>query len=225
MKYLLFLAAFFFLFSCKNEKGRTADSLSDLERKSEKIIEKALPTSEIPFLWKNYLCSLSEFSSFFYCDTSNSDRFEINFMNDPFKDPLLISIEMGNNGISDIYFSRFSFHYDSLSFKMDGKTKQIKISLPYDNGTIFCSYLLPKKIVDRSKFSQLDNFFLQELWKLPFETDEPPELDGEGWYVFARKGGIAYKWRRYSFADSIYYSNLQTLLDLCGVEDFKYEAK
>ncbi len=111
------------------------------------------------------------------------------------------------------------FSQDSVNSVSKDFEKHLMYNMPFSEDQRCCSYDLPRMIRDRANMEQLNAFFSEVIWALPFENEDDHFLDPEIWSVLGRKNGKKYKWSRWSFSDSTYYTNLQTF---CGVEDFKY---
>lgn len=74
------------------------------------------------------------------------------------------------------------------------------------------------------KREDLNYFFSSTIWQIPKE-DKSPGIDGESWRVKGRNGGKEISVVRWNFNDSLYYSNIQKLLDLFKIRDYGYKAK
>jgi len=225
MKYFMVPLFVLSFFSC-TERNKTSDkSVVKNDASSNGDTFFANSTSlEVPYAWKEYFCKEPEFRNFFFCDSLKRNSFEIVFMQDPFKDPLTIELKVNEDGkIIEMSYVLLDFSTDRFDPKVKKNSKKLTIFNSYSGTSLFCSYDLPKIINDPAGLERLNPFFSEVIWTLPYETERCGLLDPETWYVFARKNGKEYKWVRSCFDDSLYYSNLQILLDLCGEKGFKYE--
>lgn len=68
-------------------------------------------------------------------------------------------------------------------------------------------------------------FFTKSIWLMPPNDENISELDGETWEIKARSGNREMVLSRHLFKDSIYYSNIQNILDICKIKDYKYKYK
>jgi hypothetical protein len=99
-------------------------------------------------------------------------------------------------------------------------TKVYPLVGPTANDTILCIHKSTKTIKIR-KQQDLNSFFSTTIWQMPVK-DKAPELDGESWRVMGRNGDKKVSVVRWNFEDSLYYSNIQKLLDPFKIKDYKY---
>jgi hypothetical protein len=103
--------------------------------------------------------------------------------------------------------------------KLKGFNKRTQMIIPGNGGVIYCFYNKPQKIRTSNELKLLSSFFSDQLWKMP-RKDAGADIDPEVWSIIARKDGQVAHWSRELFRDSVYYGNLQRLLDLCKVEEY-----
>jgi hypothetical protein len=96
--------------------------------------------------------------------------------------------------------------------------------IPGNGGAIYCFYNKPQKIRTSNELKLLSSFLSDQLWKMP-RKDAGADIDPEVWSIIARKDGQVAHWSRELFRDSVYYGNLQRLLDLCKVEEYLYKGR
>jgi hypothetical protein len=73
------------------------------------------------------------------------------------------------------------------------------------------------------KQDNINHFFSRMIWNMTPVDVEASGLDEETWTVKGRFQGKEILLTRRAFKDSTYYSNLQTLLDICKIKDYKYK--
>jgi hypothetical protein len=217
----LFLILLLFM-GCNNRDESASNYKIEKGDENAHLHELKARSLETPYVWENYLCLLPEFAPFFYCDSLKKDRFEAVFFRDPIKGPIHISLGIKNEKIEDVYFVNMHFSSDSINLVSKKFSRHIAFSMPVTGNRMVCSYDPPIAISSRSLPDDLNVFFSQLIWELPFSVEGDEYLDSEVWSVMGRKEGKEYYWSRQSFKDTVFCANLQLLLDLCRVEDFKY---
>lgn len=202
------------IFSCVQDKPQSP-------QKSVSKTEDAT-TDSIPIFWAT-ICKNSDFSYFFNCNKENC--YQIELFNDPFKDLVVITLNLNDSLTDIIHLNRFSFRA-SKNFTKDKKNtlkKVYPIINPITKDTIFCGHQ-NTKTMKVAKQQDLNYFFSTTIWQIPTK-DKNLDLDGESWKVKGRNGDKEVAIVRWNFSDSLYYSKIQNLLDLCKVSDYQYKKR
>jgi hypothetical protein len=77
-------------------------------------------------------------------------------------------------------------------------------------------------VIKIDKNIDLNTFLKQTIWGMATEDEIRSVLDPESWILKARSGSRKIVLNRHSFRDSIYYSNIQNILNICKIKDYKY---
>lgn len=203
------------IISCMREKPPKQQTSTD---KTQNVA-----TDSIPILWST-ICQNSDFPYLFDCSKENC--YQVELLNDPFKDLVVITLNL-NDSLNDIIrFNRFSFKF-SRNYAND-KNKLNKV-YPIINSitkdTIFCIHENTKTL-KIEKQHDLDYFFSTTIWQIPTEDKSPNTLlDGESWKVKGRNREGEISVVRWNFSDTIYYGNIQKLLDLFKINEYKFKTR
>lgn len=188
----------------------------------EKVLENS-SESDLPEFWKE-ACNTDDLKLLFDCNAAEKDYYQIELLQDPFKDYVIISLIFKQENIDKIYLTRFHF---SMSDKPGPNSKRFKEKLcvinPMTKASLYFYYNKPRSIHNLHHVKQINHFFTNTLWALPTKENVGSELDPETWHVKGRKNGKESHWTRHLAQDSLFYSNLQLLLDICKVKDYKYK--
>ena len=202
----------FWVVSCQQNKPENQQNSVD---KTENVTADATPV-----FWTT-ICQDSGFSYFFDCN--KEDCYQIELLNDPFKDFVVITLNLEDSLTDVIRFNRFAVSSSkSQTYGKKGMLNKVyPIINPMTKDTIFC-FQKTENTIKVGKRQDLNYFFSTTIWQLPAK-DKSPELDGESWRVKGRNQGKEVSIVRWNFSDTLYYSNIQKLLDLCKVKDYKYK--
>ena len=198
--------------------------MQDKAHNQQKSVDKVkgVTIDSTPIFWAT-ICKNSDFSYFFNCNKENC--YQIELLNDRFKDLVVITLNLDDSLTDIIHFNRFSFR-SSKNYTYDAKSilkKAYPIINPITKDTIFCIHK-NAKIMKLRKQHDLNYFFSTTIWQIPAK-DKKPDLDGESWGVKGRNKDKEVSIVRWSFSDSLYYSNIQNLLDLCKINDYRYKKR
>lgn len=154
--------------------------VQDKSQNQQKSVGKPedVTTDSIPIFWTT-ICKSSDFSYFFNCNKENC--YQIELLNDPFKDLVVITLNLNDSLTDIIHFNRFAFRF-SKNYTHDAKSifkKVYPIINPITKDTIFCIHK-NAKIMKIRKQQDLNYFFSTTIWQIPTK-DKSPDLDGESW--------------------------------------------
>jgi hypothetical protein len=213
---LLFLYIFSF-FSCGRDQSSNPKPPIGVSKDS---ITTPKP---VPIFWKN-ICEDSRFTKLFDCNTL--DCYQIELLNDPFKDLVILTVNIQDSLTDEIYYNRFSFktHKEKNKLNKDKPTNLFPIVNNVTKDTIFCYFRGEKKIKIK-KNVDVNTFFTNSIWVMPRNEENLSELDVETWNVKGRSGGREIMLSRHKFKDSTYYSNIQNILNICKINDYKYKKR
>lgn len=204
------------VFSCNGDKSG--------EKKALDTIPKNDLTKPVSLFWEK-ACESNELLNSFDC--CKFDCYQIELLNDPFKDFVIITLDLRDSLSDIIFYSRFK--YSSLSKKSTQKSKSKMNSLilvnPVTKDTIPYLYASPLKFILKPKNKNINTFFSKTIWTLSPDDGKLNVLDPEIWKVKGRSGDREIEVKRHTFKDSIYYSNLQNILNICKVKDYKYKQR
>jgi hypothetical protein len=218
MKYIYIILFVFSLLACNEERSSTQKKIiepyKDTVDKSEKV----------PIFWRT-ICEKQQFSNFFDC--SNSDCYQIELLNDPFKDFVVLTVNTQDSFFDIINYHRFAFKVSKNSTDHSNSRKPL-FMIPIVNtsmqDTIFCLCMGEKKR-KRKKNATLNIFFSKYIWEIPQNEEDTPELDNETWKIKARSGGSEILLSRHNFKDSLYYASIQNILNECNINDYRYKKR
>jgi hypothetical protein len=159
--------------------------------------------------------------SFFY-DCHQNDCYQVELISS-YQDLVVLTLNLNGTKNDTIYYTRF--HRHNRIIKPSKKFNVLYGVIPLTKDTIWSySFKLPKKIITKSKNTKINYFFNTLIWDMEKEEKEQLELfHGETWRVKGRIKGKEITLNRRIYEDSTYYSNLQTLLDICKIKDYKYK--
>ncbi len=203
-------------YSCNN---------SPKESSASQVIEADKTDSNYkPIFWE-LVCQTGEFPVLFDCN-EDSISHQIELQNDPFKDLLILTIKMNSSHIDAIYYSRFIFKSKTpLPKNRRQQYKHFSIGNPMTKDSVYCYFTPIKKIVLNHKEDTLINFLKTTIWNMPTKDESEIELDAETWQIKGRNGKAKILLTRSSFNDSIYYSNIQRIIDICNIKDYEYKKR
>lgn len=205
--YLIIVPAFL-LFSCgKNEK------------RSNSLIKNV--KIEIPYIWKDYYCLIPGFSSSLYCDHEYKEKYQIELTTESYQASVFILLELDSSKIT-MKHTKITYS-DSNNFKSKANIVKIPIQ-PDRNINLYCQYSDFKEIALEKCCFEIFDFFHNQIWNIPCElANEDTQFDPEVWRVIGRKNGLEKKWTRMTFTDSVFYSNIQKVLDYAKIKEYKYK--
>ena len=213
MKYLKSLFLFFTLvvifWTCKSDQPRNSESSTNPESDTAIIHNQRSPFWEI-------ICQKNQFDHLFDCTTL--DCYQVELLQNPFKDFVILSLYMQDSSITKIYYNRFSF--STSRFNKKNFDFIFHIINPLTKDTLFCTHKYEKTKIIKID-AKMDAFFNELIWDMPL-FDEEVLIDPESWKIKGRKGGKEIILNRHTFGDSLYYKNIQILLDIFNIKDYKY---
>jgi hypothetical protein len=214
MKYIYCIALLFC--SCKNE-SKQIPQIIDTDK--VEVIPK-----EKPLFWQE-ACKLKDFECLYDCNNLNC--YQIELYNSPFKDFVVITLDLSDSTKDIVFYNRFKYELQSLENhkKTNKNTNVLKMAFPGSKDTIRYSYPLPKKLIIRPKNKEINTFFTNTIWELPDKDEDIHLLDPEIWTTKARSGNQETELKRHLFKDSIYYINIQNILNICKIKDYKYKTR
>jgi hypothetical protein len=159
--------------------------------------------------------------SFFY-DCNQNDCYQVELISS-YQDLVVLTLNLSSTKNDKIYYTRFRRH--EYPIKSGKRLNLLHVFIPSTNDTIRAySYKTPKKIITKSKNTQINYFFNTLIWDMEKEGKKPVGIfEGEIWRVKGRIKGKEITLNRSTYEDSTYFSNLQTLLDICKIKDYKYK--
>lgn len=199
---LLVISYVVFLYSCS--------------KTTEKQTQKNIVAQQTPF--DSIICGLQDFNYLYQCNQIDS-TFQVELWNDPFKDLILITCSIKDNEIDSLRYARFRFN----SKRRNTLDQPKFIVNPYTNDTLFISWQAPKAMRVTKNRTELGQFLLNVVWKSQGQNDPPCELDCESWTLKGRIGDKQIKLIRNTFSDTLFYHNLQFMLDECKIVDYKFQ--
>lgn len=188
---------------------------------------KHLPISEsdevsaangLPIFWSE-ICSLPEFPYLFDCKTGPC--FQIELTCDPFKDFIVITIPIKDSLIDTLFCNRFIFKHSLSKTKNEKVFKTIPIINPVTNDTTIWMYENLPQIKELSQNRKINHFFFTTIWNT-YQRDTVIFFDPEKWKIKGRLDDKSILIERVAFKDSTFYENIQTILDLFEIKDYKY---
>ena len=214
MKYICFTLYLCVFFAC--EEGRPS-----IQKHSVAEFADTTAFNTTPIFWKT-ICENSRFNNLFDCNAS--DCYQIELLNDPFKDFIAIVINTQDSLSDEFSYYRFHFKTSNSASKAnssrDGNLIPIVNTLTHD--TIFC-ISMGEKSIKTKKNTNVNTFFAKTIWDMPENDTEMSELDPETWRIKARVGERERILSRHSFKDSVFYSNIQYILNKCKIKDYTYK--
>jgi hypothetical protein len=223
MRYLLVFLFIFCLLYCKNDKPKIESNSIEYNELSNNDTS----SYKQGYFWvKN--CINSDFKLLFDCNTENYELYQIALNNDLVKDCVFISLMFRNEQISEIYLTKLYLSPNKNLLKQKKFNKKIIFNAPDSSRLMYCYYNKPVKVTWKIDLLKLSTFFNEILWLKPLQINyKGHDTDTEIWYINGRKNGKEGYWSGFVTAklDSIYYTNLQALLDICKVTDYKYTKK
>jgi hypothetical protein len=200
------------MISCKNEPPK--------DKEKEVIVNKDSIANEIPLFWKE-ACKNVYFDNLFECNLSTN--YQVELLNDPFKDLVVITLDIKDSLFDVIYYNRFIYRVNSknnIKNSVNVKSRIVMVN-PITKDTLFFKYPETKKIIIKKR-DDIRRFFNETIWNIPVQDNDRPDFDGEVWRIKCRNGNTSKVLTRMTFSDSTYYSNIQILLDICKIKDYKY---
>ncbi|MCC7464844.1 MAG: hypothetical protein IT261_01160 [Saprospiraceae bacterium] len=156
-------------------------------------------------------------------DCSKMDCYQIELFQDPFKDLVVITLDLRDSLSDIIYCSRFRYGSRSKKSIQESKANALILANSSIGDTITFLYEMPLKLVVKPKNQNINTFFSETIWTLSPVDEDSDWLDPEVWMVKGRSGEREIVIKRHTFKDSVYYNNLQRVLNICKVKDYKYE--
>jgi hypothetical protein len=214
------LCSFFYCNSDVSQK-KVYNELEDSRHAHKLFLDSIFKNSNTAY--DNVNCSDPDFSYFFPCNKSEECyQVELSCSLSYLKDDVVISIIYDEGKIIDIVLTRSGLIMPGKNkFRMGKSKKIIFCQNPLTKETFHLSCSKPRKVYTNTDLSELNNFFSKTLWSL-YNRDSSYVIDGESWLIKGKKEEKISKWVRISFKDSVYYSNIQKLLDICKVKEYSY---
>jgi hypothetical protein len=212
MKYRIVLFSFFllFIFSCTFKSDQPPNNKLSANPKSD----TAIINNQRHSFWE-IICQNNRFDHLFDCTTL--DCYQVELFQDPFKDLVVLSLHLKDSSTTKIYYNRFSFGRRNKKNKFNFT---FPIVNPLTNDTLFC-YHKYEKIKTIKIDAGMDTFFKKLIWEMPL-SDEEILFDPESWIIKGRKGSKEIILKRHTFKYSLYCENIQSLLDIFKIKDYKY---
>lgn len=160
-------------------------------------------------------------------DCNKADSYQIELCNHVFKNNIVITLDLNDSIYDIIYVNRYKFQLmakEHVSEEILSKPNLIIIPNVATNEKMVFLYDKPKKFRIKPKNQKVNTFFSKTIWTLT-PNDNEVFLDPEIWKVKGRSGGKEIVLNRHAFKDSIYYSNIQGILDICKIKDYKYKKQ
>lgn len=217
MKFLLFLHLLFFSFCVID---------SPVKEKEKTLQNKPVITNSgmIRTVFWEQVCATNEFSDFFYCNTH--DAYHVELLS-AFKDYIVITADISDSIYNYYHCARFSPRVNKPDEKPVGHSQKrqfVTVINPLVPDTLYFEYGQPK-IIKAHKNPKLDDFFINQIWQTRLMKDTFSFLDPETWRISSRKMGKEIQLMRTDFKDSVYYSNIQMLLDICKIKDYQFNQQ
>ncbi|MBL7825499.1 MAG: hypothetical protein JNJ57_02635 [Saprospiraceae bacterium] len=209
---LCLLGCLYFGFGCSNEPSSNPETSTISNNETHEMVDS------VPIFWKT-ICSYNKFANLFDCNTF--DCYQIELINDPFKDFVALTIKIQDSIPDVIYYNRFSSKNSRIKTKNNFVIPVIN-PITKDTFIYSCSAEIELKIELDPK---IEFFFERTIWEIPRKDKMIDMTDSETWLTKGRSSGRAIIVSRYLFQDSIYYSNIQKLLDICKISDYKYDKE
>ena len=202
--------------SCKNE-SKPIPQIIDTEK------VEAIP-KEKPLFWQA-ICNYGDFLYMYDCN--NYSCYQIELYNSPFKDFTVVTIDIRDSTKDIIFLNVFrrNFPFKKNNNKTINKNEQIIMMYPNTKDTITYFYKKTSKLIISPKDKGINNFLLNTIWNLPDKDEDIHLLDPETWTIKVRSGNQEIELKRHLFKDSIYYSNIQNILNICKIKDYKYKKR
>jgi hypothetical protein len=175
-------------------------------------------SDEKPLFWQE-ICRSRDFSYMYDCNNYNC--YQIELYNSPFKDFTVVTIDIRDSTKDIIFLNAFKKNNN----KTINKNEQIIMINPSTKDTIKYFYRKTSKLIISPKDKSINNFLLNTIWRLPNKDGDIHLLDPEIWTIKARSGNREIVLNRHLFKDSIYYSNIQNILNICKIKDYKYKKR
>lgn len=203
---------------CKNEVHDARNSKDD--REGDLILKNQRLEFNKHFWTK--LCETNKFKKFYDCDSMTTEFYQVELSQHTFKANVIISIPFENGDINNIYLSKIYLSGDSVVPKKSELDNVVSLLPNYKK---YIHYSEPRVIsiheADTLKNS-LFSFFSKSIWNISNTKNKTQLLDPEIWRVRGRRRGQDLLLEKYSFNDSLYYSSIQSLLNLFEVTDYQY---
>ncbi len=200
------------LFSCNGNKSR------------EKIVPITVSKDNTPKPLSNFwekACESDVLLTSFDC--SKVDCYQIELLNEPLKDFVVITLDLRDSTSDIIYCSRFKYRLSSKRNIKESKHNSLILVNPVNKDTLSFFYDSPHKFTIKPKNKNINTFFTKTIWTLSPDDEKTTLLDPEIWKVRGRSGDSEIEIERYMFKDSIFYSNIQNILNICKTKDYKYK--
>lgn len=216
MKNLYLYCILFSLVNCTSESKRVSG------QEGSSHVENT--ANEKPPFWKE-ICKLEEFEYMYYCHDRNCYQIELH--NSPFKDLVVITLDISDSTRDLIYYNRFKdgFPPKVNNEKVESDVKLIVIVNPVTRDSIKYFYKNTSKIILNPKNKDVNIFLSDAIWGLSAQDGDINQFDPEIWKLKGRSGGKEILLSRHIFKDSIFYSNIQKVLDICKIKDYKYMSE
>jgi hypothetical protein len=216
MNKTLYFLLFTLSWGCYADQPSTKTSSYE-EKKQETVnYDSIIMTS-----YRRAFCEQANLVHLFDCNSQ--DCYQIQLSHDPFKDFVYLTIYSIDSFGYEIYYNRFEPSSSNRESKFLNNKKCIAIPLVNQStrDTLFFYHCGEKKI-QVNKDDNIEYFLNHWVWETPLKRDTCSDIDPEVWSVRGRAKGKSISIIRCAFKDSVYYSNLQKILDVCKVKDYKY---
>jgi len=167
------------------------------------------------------ICKKNRFAKLFDCNKSNC--FQVELFQDPFKDLVVLTIDLDDSSTDIIHYTKIAFRRLGRDSNLLKKQYNIEIAVanPVTKDTIF-GYLISENTKRIAKNYSINSFFNNLIWEMPVNDGCSNVLDPETWTVKGRLDGREIILSRRCFSDSTYYWNIQSILDVFNIVDYKY---
>jgi hypothetical protein len=160
------------------------------------------------------LCKDRNMHVLFDCNSDTTDCYQVKFTK-PFDNRVMLLT---------IYFKLgriFKIYKTELANNLNKHYNKYKYIKHLKKRNITCQYNLPQLVKFNQNTTRLDSFFNYTIWTMPATTDAC-YLDPEIWEVRGRRNGETKVWGRVNCEDPLFCSNIQSLLNLCGVTEYHF---
>lgn len=206
-KSLLITIVFLNLIRCLPDNSGNQGMSTKEEREFEQI--------QIPPMYGECLCKSLETFDPFWCDTTLSEKYLISIMPTPFRfSAYSFNVIVDSFEIKKVLFSeKFVSLLSDTSFNNYLKINQVCQTHPYDSTIHIRVHSNPNRIIDLPKIEseKLYHFLHEKLWNLK-DFDQQGNYQ-ESWAISGKKGNEFETWERKYFNDTIFYNQIQMLLN------------
>lgn len=210
MKKAMAVFVFLVILSCLNQQKKIEKD----EHNNE--YEKYLDSLDYKYL----NCKNIYFRTLFGCRDSINNCFQIE-LTSPFIPKIIIPLNLDEkNNLSYIKFHKFNkIPFDTIlsyPFFVDYYAKNDF------NDSLFCIFEIVNTKHNTSLPTEVKLFFIEYIWELPNLEGQNSSgvLDPTVWCVKGRRNGQSLKWERYMGKDSLYYENIQKVLDSYEIKEY-----